>query len=35
MAKKKKSNNIIQKIVVYIMLFAMVALFVVSLVNGL
>ena len=30
MAKKKKTSNIVQKIVIYIMLFAMIGMFVVS-----
>ena len=35
MAKKKKTSNIVQKIVIYIMLFAMIGMFVVSLLQGL
>ena len=34
MAKKKKTSNIVQKIVIYIMLFAMIGMFVVSLFQG-
>lgn len=35
MAKKKKTSSIVQKIVIYIMLFAMIGMFVVSLFQGL
>lgn len=35
MAKKKKTSNIVQKIVIYIMLLAMIGMFVVSLFQGL
>lgn len=35
MAKKKKTSNIVQKIVIYIMLIAMIGMFVVSLFQGL
>lgn len=35
MAKKKKTSNIVQKIVIYIMLIAMIGMFIVSLFQGL